>query len=351
MFKESDEPNIYRDLSSDNKELKLGNEVHSSQESSAEISTETKPEKPEDKPENVEQEIEKLKQEIQDKTIEQPKAAESESLEYRTKRIKEYQEKYMPDYLRGKKGLVAKAITGLWTRMSGKLENQGNENIPENGPFIVIGNHFGGGDAEALLQTFKGVDLHFGVAKEMWWNTPAKWLLKKFGMIPVEESLSNISEQEKEEALQRQGGNGKKVFRKIIDREKTGGVPMNTEFVRQAVAVLSRGDVLGVYPEGLWLNPQGAGKLSREKKEMKQGYRGIELVASQYQKLTGEELSIIPTAYIEDAKTKKRKLIVGQPLKLSENDTDLNGTDWCMRHVAEMLPEEQRGYYKEVYPQ
>ena len=47
MFKESDEPNIYRDLSSDNKELKLGNEVHSSQESSAEISTETKPEKPE----------------------------------------------------------------------------------------------------------------------------------------------------------------------------------------------------------------------------------------------------------------------------------------------------------------
>lgn len=113
------------------------------------------------------------------------------------------------------------------------------------------------------------------------------------------------------------------------------------------MAVLSRGDALGIYPEGLWLRPEGAGGLSRERKEMKQGYRGIELVAKQYKKLTGEELPVIPTAYIEDAKTKKRKLIVGQPLKLSENDTDLNGTDWAMAHVAEMLPEEQRGFYKD----
>ncbi|GEM_PF-1018752 len=323
-----------------------GPETKPHPEALAEISPETKQEVKAESREEREQEIERLKQEIQDKTAEQPPV--QESAEVRAQKIKEYQEKYLPDYLRGKKGFVAKAITGLWTRMSGKLEGQGNENIPEKGPFIVIGNHFGGGDAEAILQTFKDTDLHFGIAKEMWWNTPAKWLLKKFGMIPVEESLSNISEQEKEEALQRQGGNGKKVFRKIIDREKTGGVSMSTEFVRQAVAVLSRGDSLGVYPEGLWLNPQGVGKLSRERKEMKQGYRGIELVASQYKKLTGEELPIIPTAYIEDAKTKTRKLIVGQPLKLSENDTELNGTDWAMAHIASMLPEEQRGYYKDT---
>ncbi len=307
-------------------------------ETGLEKKQEAKPESPEER----EQEIEKLKQEIQDKTVEQPTEQE------RAQRIKEYQEKHLPDYLRSKRGFVAKAITGLWTRMSGKCEREGNENIPEKGPFIVIGNHFGGGDAEAILDTFKDTNIHFGIAKEMWWNTPAKWLLKKFGMIPIEESLSNLSEQEKEEAMQRQGGHGKDVFRKIIDREKQGGVSMNTEFVRQAVAVLSRGDAVGVYPEGIWLNPQGAGKLSREKKEMKQGYRGIELVASQYKKLTGEELPIIPTAYIEDAKTKKRKLIVGQPLKLSDNDTEINGTDWAMAHVASMLPEEQRGYYKNL---
>jgi 1-acyl-sn-glycerol-3-phosphate acyltransferase len=122
---------------------------------------------------------------------------------------------------------------------------------------------------------------------------------------------------------------------------------MNTEFVRQAVALLLRGDAVGVYPEGLWLNPEGLGKASRERKKMKQGYRGIELVASQYKKLTGEDLPIIPTAYIEDAKSKTRKLIVGEPLNFDENNTDLNGTDWAMAHVAKMLPEEQRGYYKD----
>jgi 1-acyl-sn-glycerol-3-phosphate acyltransferase len=336
--------------------MKKSPELPQEEDQRAELQAEITPEialekRQEIKAESLEEselEIEKLKQEIQDKMTEQPQAEEAD--DDNTQKVKEYQEKYLPDYLRGKRGLVAKAITGFWTGMSartfGKCEKEGTENIPEKGPFIVIGNHFGGGDAEAVLDTFRDTDLHFAIAKEMWWNTPAKWLLKKFGMIPIEESLSNLSEKDKKEALERQGGNGKKVFKKIIDREKSGGLSMNTEFVRQAVAVLSRGDAMGIYPEGLWLRPEGVQKLAREHKEMKRGYRGIELVAKQYQKLTGEELTIIPTTCIEDANTKKRKLIVGQPLKLSENDTDLNGTDWCMKHVAEMLPEEQRGYYK-----
>jgi 1-acyl-sn-glycerol-3-phosphate acyltransferase len=312
------------------------------------IGTEPAPEAKE--PGSVERQIEKLKEEIEGIIgTGQPTYLNQEGGESRAQKIKEYQEKYLPNHLRGRNGPVAKAITGLWTRMSGKLEGQGGENIPEKGPFIVIGNHFGGGDAEAILDTFKEANLHFAVAKEMWWNSNPvqRWLLKKFGMIPVEESLSNLSEQEKEAALERQGGNGKKVFRKIIDREKAGGTAVNVEFVRQAVALLLRGDAVGIYPEGLWLKPEGAGKLSREHKEMKQGYRVIELIATQYKKITGEDLPIVPTAYTEDAKTKERKLIVGQKLKLSENKSGLNGTDWAMARVAGMLPEWQRGYYKD----
>lgn len=312
--------------------------------------TEIAPSPEVEKPEDTEKQIEKLRGEIEKITgREQSSKIEEESSEAKKAGIEQYQDRYLPEYLRGDRGFIAKAITDFWTKMWGKFEKEGNENIPEKGPFIVIGNHFGGGDAQAVLDTFKDTNLHFAIAKEMWWNSNPiqRWLLKKFGMIPIEESLSNLSEQEKEEALERQGGNGKKVFRKIIDREKTGRVPANVEFVRQAVALLSRGDSVGVYPEGLWLRPEGIGKLSRERKEMKQGYRGIELIASQYKKLTGEELPIVPTAYIEDAKTKKRNLVIGKPLKLSENNTDLNGADWCMEHVAEMLPEEQRGYYRD----
>ena len=173
-----------------------------------------------------------------------------------------------------------------------------------------------------------------------------RWVFKKMGMIPIEESLANIpSDQEKEDALLRQNKYGQKVFRKIIDKEKNGQTATNIDFVHSAVAALSRGDVLTVFPEGLWINPQSTAR-PRERAELKQGYRGIELVASQYKKLTGQELPIIPTAFIEDAKTGKNRFVVGEPLKLSGNDTEQNGTDWCMQHIAKMLPEEQRGYYK-----
>ena len=40
--------------------------------------------------------------------------------------------------------------------------------------------------------------------------------------------------------------------------------------------------------------------------------------------------------------------MVGKPLLLNDNNSDANDTDWCMTHVAGMLPEEQRGYYKEM---
>lgn len=261
---------------------------------------------------------------------------------------REYQDQHLPPHLKGKKGIVSKILTGLWIRLSGKCEKEGTEHIPEKGPFLVIGNHFGGGDAEAVLETFKKTNVHFGIAKNMWWDTPMRWFLKKFGMIPIEESLSNLTEQEKEEALERQGAHGKNVFRKIIDREKQGKSPMNLDFVRQAVATLLRGDAVAVYPEGLWIQPEGAGKLAREHKEMKKGYPGIELVARMYQKLTGKELPVVPTAYIEDAKSKTRKLIIGRTLTFEENTTEASDTDWAMARVAKMLPEEQRGYYRNL---
>jgi len=84
----------------------------------------------------------------------------------------------------------------------------------------------------------------------------------------------------------------------------------------------------------------------REKAEMKQGYRGLELVASQYKKLTGDDLLVVPTAFNENRETNDKKLIIAKPIRLIDNNGDLNDTDWCMSKVAEMLPEEKRGHYK-----
>ncbi len=281
-----------------------------------------------------------------------PEAKPDETMSHK-ERIEEYQEEYLPEYLKDKPGLVSSAIKTLLTRGS-KFETEGREKLPKKGPFIVICNHFGNGDTEAVMKTFKDFDLHFAVGKE-WadWDRPGiipaakRWFFKKLGMIPVEESLSNLTPQEKEDALSRQDKTGKKVFRKIIDREKSGLPGGNMKFVQEAIATLSRGDTLCVFPEGPFLNPHGPMNMM-EKEEMKQGYRGIEIIARWYQELTGEQLPIIPTAFTVDKATGNKKLSIGESLLLEDNDSGLNGTDWCMSHVAKLLPEEQRGYYKDV---
>lgn len=300
--------------------------------------------------ENVKEKIEEVRKELQgmdsrEIIVERDITGD----QTREERIKAYQTRYLPPYLRGSKGLIGTIITELYAS-SVKFEVEGREYIPQHGPFLIICNHFGGGEVEALLKTFKEHNVHFGLAKNIWWNTSSilQWVFKRMQMIPIEESLRNISEEQKEEALLKQGLQGKKMFRKIIDREKDGEAPINVTFFHQAIAVLSKGDALCMFPEGLWFNPVGVGKMSHEKEELKQGYRGIELIARQYKKLTGEELPIIPLAFIVDRQRNTRRLYIQKPLLLEENQTGLNATDWCMAHIANMLPESQRGYYTNI---
>lgn len=299
----------------------------------------------EDDPKEIEKEIEDIKEKIEADIPDDKKGPVEDSAVVK-KRIEEYKERHLPDYLRDRPGFFARKLTDLYKwNLSRGVAVEGKENIPQE-ECLVICNHFGG-DSESIMKAFEDKNIHFGVAKNIWWDRGPifRWFLKKLGTIPIDESLSNLTEEEKEAALKRQDGFGQKVFRKIIDREKAGQMPTNIDFVRQSVAALLKGDAVGVYPEGLWLDPQPG---IREKQEMKQGYRGIELVASQYRKVTGRDLKIVPTALVEDRKTGKRDLVIGKPLSLEDNDTDLSGTDWCMAHVASMLPEEQRGYYKEL---
>jgi len=336
------------------KSREFGGEAEPKQELSPnedlhEVAPEIEPgNKAEAKPENL-GDIEDLREKIEEAfLLEQPEKVESENDKLREEKVKAYQDEHLPKYLRKKPDFVSKAMKRFLTRGS-KFETEGGENLPEKGPFIVICNHFGNGDTEAIMKTFKDFDLHFAVGKEWagWDDSAVKRLFfKQLRMIPIEESLSNLTPQEKEEALSRQDKNGKRVFRRIINREKTGSSG-NIDFIRQSIAALSRGDTLCVFPEGPFLNPHGRMNM-KEKEEMKQGYRGIELIARWYKELTGEQLPIIPTAFITDEATEEKKLSIGEPLFLEDNDSELNGTDWCMTHVAQLLPEKQRGYYKDM---
>lgn len=335
-------------------------ELKSEQGESAEqeVVQEEPTEKPlERKPENKEataEELRALREGLDLKYEEKPEELE-DTPEDVWRRVVKYQERYLPDYLKEKPGVISKAI-GFVLRtletIKTKPEIEGKENIPE-GECLVVCNHFGGGgmgmgDTESIMSTFKEKNIHVGIGKNIWWDKSPllRWVFKKMGGIPIDESLANLTEEQKQEVLERQTEKAKKkIYGGIIEREKKGRPATNIDFVRQSVAALSRGDAVSVYPEGLWLNPEGP---FREKQELKQGYRGIELVAREYKKVTGKELKIVPTTFIEDRKTGNRKFVIGEPLELEDNNTELNDTDWVMTHVAKMLPQEQRGYYKDM---
>ncbi|OGZ68970.1 MAG: hypothetical protein A3D44_00185 [Candidatus Staskawiczbacteria bacterium RIFCSPHIGHO2_02_FULL_42_22] len=298
--------------------------------------------------EQVEKKIEELKGEIEDADQENPWENLKENSDLRQEKIKKYQERYFPKHLRGKKDIISKALIGL-VSMFGRVETEGRENIPKKGPYFVVCNHPGGGEPEALMGTFK--NLHIAIGKKIWWDRSPwlQWFFKKIGGIPIEESLSNLSLKDKKEAMGLQKDKyAQAVFEEIIRMEEQGKLPINTEFVRAAVALLLKGDSVCVFPEGLWLNPEGSALAPREKQELKKAYSAMmELIVRQYKKLTGEELPIMPVAFIEDRTSGKKKLSIGEPLSLDENNTELSGIDYVMAHVAERLPEKQRGYYKD----
>lgn len=295
-----------------------------------------------DNTEDVVEQIEAVRERIH--LISQKLSDNSVNEELVSRKVSYYQSRYLPNYLKKEKSLISRLLLDLWSG-GAKFELKGKENIPESGPFVVVCNHFGNGDIQALLQTFKDFNPHPIVGKSIWWNSSfSRSFLKAIKAIPVQESLSNLPREEKHAAKERQGVVGKKVFQEIIDQENRGQLRVDTDFIRQSVAVLSHGDALCLFPEGLWLEPQS---LTREKPEMKQAYRGVELVASQYEKLTGKQLPILPTSFFEEVEG-ERVLKVGEVITLDENNSDLSGTDWLMTQIAQMLPEKNRGYYKDL---
>ncbi len=258
--------------------------------------------------------------------------------------IKEYQEKYIPSYLHQKKenGSFLNHLMAFFAERFRPFEIDSGEkkNLPENGPFLVISNHFGG-ESPIVLSILKNYDTHLVAAEELHFKrVPLRApLLRLARMISVKESLVNLSENEKEELVRRVPKEShKRGYRRVIEKEKQGGPPMNKEFIRQAVALLSRGDVVAMFPEGL---------MSYEKKPaLQKAYGSMELIAGKFKELTGQELPIVPVAIFEQGKKEKR-VRIGKPMLLSEKDEDISGTDWCMSNLAELLPEDRRGYYKD----
>jgi 1-acyl-sn-glycerol-3-phosphate acyltransferase len=263
----------------------------------------------------------------------------------RTERIKAFQEKYIPSALRTKNKVNLLVSAGLEYFFSKEALVEGRENLPEKGPFMIVSNHFNLKETPILLAALKDHDAHVVASEKVHGEHPIrKLLVNVIRGLNSPSSLAHLSSEEKENLVARIPDTFiKEKYQDIVSAEECGEADTSglLQFVRSSVALLSRGDVLVVYPEGLFLYDGVDG--SSRKQELYKGYGGFELIASQYKKLTGEELPIIPTAvYVDDEGQKKA--MFGEKLSI-DAESEASLTDQCMRQVAKFLPKEQQGYY------
>ena len=263
---------------------------------------------------------------------------ETVASESSTKSVSEFQARGIPEHLREtrSKGTAAAEALGAFIGIEGMKEAR--ESLPKEGPFLVVANH-SGGETGPLLALLKDYDAHIAAAEELNFNRSKfrSWLLKKLRMIPIKESLSDLTDDGKRELLGRVPARARGGYEKVVERERDGDVVMNNDFLRSSVALLSRGDVVVTFPEGLFLYDG--------KRSLRKAYGGVELIAKRYKRLTGKDLPIVPVAIVPGGAEAggKRRVAVGEPVTLVGEK--VGGIDSVMKKLAELMPESLRGYY------
>jgi len=205
---------------------------------------------------------------------------------------------------------IVLAIIKFLLRISLSWKVDGEENVPSEGPFIMVANHVHLVDPILLISIFP-----------RWINFMAKEELFRYPFLRV------IIRWAQAVSVQRRGT--------IVDKQ---------EAMNQAKSLLNKGLVLGMFPEG---KRNHNGKLLP-------GKPGSAVIASRM------DIPLLPVGIIGTEKLKgtswlwKRPGIViniGQPFKLPPTNGRLTKsqtkslTDLMMKKIAALLPRENRGVY------
>lgn len=253
--------------------------------------------------------------------------------------VRAYVEKYIPATMRSVSALtslhtmISRGMGEWWKRKPEGFAVEGKENIPQDGPMLVIANHYRFADETRIRAAMDrptyvvAADIHFG-------GSPIKrWFLEKLGFLEVKSSLTNLSTEEKAQLLENVPPHERGYYEQVVKRDEKPGMADQRKFIRQAVALLAKGEPVTVFPEGLWLFEED----HKPEKKMRQAYSGIELIAREYKKVTGKELPILPVVITDGG------VDIQPPMELGDGGTVHD----VMKVIAAELPEEERGFYKE----
>ena len=250
--------------------------------------------------------------------------------------IAEYIKSNIPEHLKDPVvlGIIHQKISAVVMQMLdriGKIKFVGAERVPQTGGFVMIANHTRFFD-EAKLLSLIGRPAHI-VAADMHAEVSIfhKWFMKAIGTLEVDSTLKNVPEDQLEDLMARVPKGAQAYYKKVINRDReTKSLKTGRElikFLKSTTALLIKGEPVILFPEGLWLY---------EGNVMRKAYGGAEFIAKEYKRVTGKNLPIVPVG-ISDG-----KVTVGETIALQNNET----IDDVMYKIADLLPEEERGYYK-----
>lgn len=203
----------------------------------------------------------------------------------------------------------ARPLIGSYVHLLERLEVVGLENIPADGPVILVANHVHSMDIVTIALPVMR-QTHYMAKVELFRVPVFGGFLRLMGAFPVRRGES--------------------------DRES----------LRVAQEVISSGQILGIFPEG---HRSRTGKMAA-------GLPGVALIAMR------SGAPIVPVAISGTERTLKGlrigpwaptvRLVYGEPFHLppdlSRRSGDLKrGIDYIMRRIAALLPPEYRGVYAE----
>jgi 1-acyl-sn-glycerol-3-phosphate acyltransferase len=202
---------------------------------------------------------------------------------------------------------ILRIIAYIIARLTSRLELVGMENLPDRPPYLLVTNHLSALDLPLLLFILPHTIRAFAASKH------------KSNLVygPILQAADTIW-----------------VRRGEIDRQA----------LRKALAVLERGEVLGVAPEGT---------RSDETHALQKAKAGAAYLA------TRADVPIVPVAIAGTEKITRNlrrlrrtpvRVAFGEPFRLPETGHVRKQqleeyTDLIMRRIAEMLPETYRGVY------
>ena len=199
--------------------------------------------------------------------------------------------------------MLAKILTWLLTRYT----LLGKENIPGQGPLLVVSNHLSVADP-VLIGASAGRKVIFMAKEELFQNAFIAYIVRQYGAFPVYRGSTNLAA------------------------------------LRTAGSVLKSGKLLGMFPEGR----RSTGAV------LKQAYAGSALIARQ------NRVRILPVAISGSEKVRgfgwiwrrpRITLKIGQPFSLPDTVNKpgrqqlAEDTRLIMQRISELLPEGYRGEY------